>query len=421
MNAPRKEEQIMTEKTENGKVLNVLSLEDSAADFEIIREQLIDAGYQLNMTRVEKESELESSLRNHKYDIILADFRLPGFDAFVALKMCNEICPGVPFICVSGMIGEDTAIELIKRGAVDYVLKDRIGRLPFALKRALDEARQKEAHRQAEEALRESELFLKETQVIAQLGSYVMDIPSGKWVSSEILDQIFGIDAGFDKSFDGWLTIIHPDYQPIMNNYFLQEVLGTKTSFDKEYKIIRKVDKAERWVHGKGKLKFDENDQPVTMVGTIHDITEHKLALEVIKKSQLMLVSSLENLKNTLLLSGDKNYQYIYFNKTHSEGMKHAYNADIKTGMNILECITSANDRKSFKANYDRALNGGSFSDVRISGDIEIAWYESFFNPIANENNEIVGVTVLSINITDRKRAESELEKWINIFKPKAN
>jgi len=411
----------MTDQTENGKVLNVLSLEDSKEDFEIIQEQLINAGYQLNMTRIEKESELESSLRNHHYDIILADFRLPGFDAFGALKICNEICPDVPFICVSGMIGEDTAIELIKRGAVDYVLKDRIERLPFVLKRALDEARQKEARRKAEEALRESELFLKETQVIAQLGAYVMDIPSGKWVSSEILDQIFGIDAGFDKSFDGWLSIIHPDYQPIMNNYFLQEVLGTKTSFDKEYKIIRQKDKAERWVHGKGKLKFDANNQPITMVGTIHDITAHKLAAEVIKKSQLMLVSSLENLKNTLLLTGDKNYNYLYFNNTYSEVMKRAYNSDIKTGMNILECITSANDRKSFQANYDRALKGDSFSDIRISGDIEIAWFESFFNPIVNENNEIMGVTVLSINITDRKRAESELDKWINIFKPKSN
>jgi len=411
----------MTEKTENGKILNVLSLEDSKEDFEIIREQLINAGYQLNMTRIEKESELESSLHNHQYDIILADFRLPGFDAFGALKICNEICPDVPFICVSGMIGEDTAIELIKRGAVDYVLKDRIGRLPFALKRALDEARQIEAQRQAEEALRESELFLKETQVIAQLGAYVMDIPSGKWVSSEILDQIFGIDAGFDKSFDGWLSIIHPDYQPIMDNYFLQEVLGTKTSFDKEYKIIRQMDKAERWVHGKGKLKFDANNQPITMVGTIHDITEHKLAMEVIKNSQAMLVSSLENLKNTLFLSGDKNYIYLYFNKTYSEVMKHAYNSDIKAGMNILECISSENDRKSFKANYDRALKGEYFSDIRISGDIEIAWYESFFNPIVNDNLEIIGVTVLSINITDRKRAESELDKWINIFKPKAN
>lgn len=411
----------MSDMINNGKVLNVLSLEDSVPDFGIIRELLTDAGYTLNMIRVENESEFASAINENKFDIILSDFRLPGFDAFVALEMCNEKCPDVPFICVSGAIGEETAIEFIKRGASDYVIKDRIGRLPFAVKRALDDAKVKAAHLRAEEALRESEQFLKETQVIAQLGAYIMYIPSGKWVSSEVLDQIFGVDADFDKSIEGWLSIIHPDWQQIMKDYFFKEVLGNKTSFDKVYKIIRKRDKVERWVHGKGQLKFDADNQPITMVGTIHDITEHKQAVEVIKRSELLLVSSLENLKNTLLLSGDINYLYLYFNRTQSEVMKRAYNKDIQIGMNILDCITSDHDKKSFKANYDRALKGESFSDVRIMGDIEIAWYESYYNPILNENNEIIGVSVLAINITERKRAESELDKWINIFKPKSN
>lgn len=132
------------------KVLSVLSLEDSEQDFEIIREQLTRAGYNLNISRVEKESEFAFSLHNNKYDIILADFNLPGFDAFAALHLRNEICPDVPFVCVSGVIGEETAIELMKNGAVDYILKDKLKRLPFAIKRALDEAKGKEARRKAE-------------------------------------------------------------------------------------------------------------------------------------------------------------------------------------------------------------------------------------------------------------------------------
>jgi len=66
-------------------------------------------------------------------------------------------------------------------------------------------------------------------------------------------------------------------------------------------------------------------------------------------------------------------------------------------------------------------LKGESNSNMRISGEIEYAYYENFFNPIVNDKNEISGVTVLSINITERKRAEAALEKWANIFKPKAN
>jgi len=134
-------------------ILYVLSLEDSIPDFEMINYQLTNAGYHLLITHVEKESDFVASIRNNQYDIILADFNLPGFDAFGALRLCSEICPATPFICVSGSIGEETAIELLKLGAVDYVIKDRPERLPFAVQRALDEAKDKMIRKKAEEAL----------------------------------------------------------------------------------------------------------------------------------------------------------------------------------------------------------------------------------------------------------------------------
>jgi PAS domain S-box-containing protein len=138
-------------------VLNVLSLEDSIADFEIICRQLIEAGYKLNVSRVENEKEFTASLRNNTWDIVLADFKLPGFDAFKALKIHNQICPDIPFICVSGLVGEETAIELIKQGAVDYVLKDRLIRLPIAIQQALENAKEKEKTKQLTIELRNSE------------------------------------------------------------------------------------------------------------------------------------------------------------------------------------------------------------------------------------------------------------------------
>ena len=141
----------MNPKTE----LNVLSLEDSLRDFEIICERLLDEGFKMKISRVEKESDFVSALRNANWDIILADFRLPGFDAFAALRISREICPDVPFICLSGTIGEETAIDLIKSGAVDYVLKDRLARLPIAINRALQAASEKLARRKAEEELKE--------------------------------------------------------------------------------------------------------------------------------------------------------------------------------------------------------------------------------------------------------------------------
>ena len=135
----------------------------------------------------------------------------------------------------------------------------------------------------AKKALQERERFLKDTQMIARLGTYSVDLMHGKWQSSEVLDTIFGIDDDFDKSVEGWVSIIHPEYQDSMRDYFLHEVVYGKAKFDREYKIIRQSDKAERWVHGMGRLECDSNNLPVTMVGTIRDITEQKLAEEEIQ------------------------------------------------------------------------------------------------------------------------------------------
>jgi PAS domain S-box-containing protein len=140
--------------------------------------------------------------------------------------------------------------------------------------------------KKAEEALFQNELYLKETQQIAQLGTYTLDITTGIWTSSEILDEIFGIPKDFDKSIGGWVSIIHPDWQQIMNDYFAQEVVGKKMPFNKEYKIVRKSDNQERWMLGIGRLKYNDLGEPIMMLGTIRDITERKqLELRLQKSS----------------------------------------------------------------------------------------------------------------------------------------
>ena len=156
--------------------LNILSLEDNIRDYELMRLRLIDTGLKLNITRVDKESDFVSSLQNSKYDIILADFNLPGFDAFKALRLANEICPTVPYICVSGSIGEETAIELLKLGAVDYVIKDRPERLPSAIRRALDEKKEKETRLKAEKSLLQSEENFRHSISESPLGIRIVTI-----------------------------------------------------------------------------------------------------------------------------------------------------------------------------------------------------------------------------------------------------
>lgn len=145
--------------------LRVLCLEDSPQDAELMEAMLDHAGYAVQMDRIATEQDYRTVLNSREYDVILADFSLPGFDARSALEWAVKHHPGLPFICVSGTIGEDTAVELLKQGASDYVLKDRLGRLGFAVRRALDNAREYQALQRAEEALRKSqEIFRQLTE-----------------------------------------------------------------------------------------------------------------------------------------------------------------------------------------------------------------------------------------------------------------
>jgi PAS domain S-box-containing protein len=136
-------------------MIHVLILEDSDRDYELISGQLEETGLDLQIVHNTNQAEFEDSLKARHFDIIISDYNLPGFDAFGALEICLQVCPDTPFICVSGSLGEEKAIELLKKGAVDYVLKDRPDRLPFAFTRALEEATEKAKNKRAEEKIRQ--------------------------------------------------------------------------------------------------------------------------------------------------------------------------------------------------------------------------------------------------------------------------
>lgn len=151
----------------------------------------------------------------------------------------------------------------------------------------------------AEEMLRENEKFLKESQIIAGVGSYVLDFSTGMWKSSDALDRIFGIDKTYDYSVEGWMGFLHPDHREEMVRYFYDEVIGRHVRFDREYKIIRQNDKAERWVHGLGELEMDARGNLLKMKGTIQDITERR-HMEDSLRQRLLELEALYNVSTSL-------------------------------------------------------------------------------------------------------------------------
>ncbi len=138
--------------------LRILNLEDNASDAEL-NEAMISARWsECDFRRVDTRKDFVAALEGEKFDLILSDYTMPGFSGLDALAFAHEWRPRIPFLFVSGTIGEDAAIEALKNGATDYVLKHRLMRLIPAVDRALREAADRVERDRAEEAMRQSEL-----------------------------------------------------------------------------------------------------------------------------------------------------------------------------------------------------------------------------------------------------------------------
>lgn len=137
--------------------------------------------------------------------------------------------------------------------------------------------------------LRKSDELLKESQEIAGLGTYTLDIASGRWESSELLDHLFGIDAAYVRSIEGWAQLIHPDDREAVLQHLQQDVIGRRRALNREFRIVTRDGGRVRWVHGLGKLELDAAGNPVELHGTVQDISERKRAEEEISQSLRML------------------------------------------------------------------------------------------------------------------------------------
>src|SRR6202048_1907508 len=191
--------------------LRILSIEDDRNDTKLSEDLRETEGVVCEVTRVDTQAGLLASVEQGGIDLILTDYSLPSFDGVSALKLAMKACPDVPFIFVSGTLGEEVAIEALKIGATDYVLKTRLSRLVPSVLRALREATQRTERKRAEEALRQSETYLAEAQRLSRTGSFGWDVSSGEIYWSEETYKIFEYDRAVKPTLELVFGRIHPE------------------------------------------------------------------------------------------------------------------------------------------------------------------------------------------------------------------
>jgi signal transduction histidine kinase/DNA-binding NarL/FixJ family response regulator len=200
----------------------MLHLEDDPADAELVQERLVDAGLACRITQVQTRGEFETALCAGGTEIILADYRLPTYDGMSALRLSRELRSDIPFIFVSGAMGEEAAIAALTQGATDYVLKRNLSRLAPAVRRALKEARNLHERRQAQEALQRSNMINAARLYLMQFAvSHCLD---------ELLEETLNEAEKLTDSRIGFYHFVDDDQQLLtLQNWSTQ----TKTKFCK--------------------------------------------------------------------------------------------------------------------------------------------------------------------------------------------
>ncbi|MGA3333306.1 MAG: PAS domain S-box protein [Terracidiphilus sp.] len=260
-----------------------------------------------------------------------------------------------------------------------------------------------------EAALRESEETLREAQRIAGLGSYRLNVDAGQWTSSDVLDQIFGIDKEYEHTVEGWVALLHPDDRQAMSDYFRHEVLGQGRLFDKEYRILRRSDGVERWVHGIGRLTFGADGRPATMHGTIQDITERKLAEAGLRESKELLQLFIEHAPVSLAML-DREMRYVAVSRQWLE--IHDLNGRELIGHSHYEIFPTVPE--SWKEQHCRALAGevitaGEATLQKPDGGLQ--WLRREIRPWVAGDGQIGGIIIFSEDITERKKSEAALRE----------
>lgn len=263
--------------------LKILHLEDNEIDAELVRDALEVEGIQCEITRAVTRHDFEVALRTGGFDLILSDYSLPGFDGMSALSMVKAERPDVPFIFVSGTIGEERAVESLRNGAVDYVLKDRNSRLVSAIRRAHQESLERRRRREIEDQLRErDELFRQITESVDDLIA-VVDLNGAAIFTSPSYLAVVGAGNERTRFFK---NVVAEDFDRVTTLF--QEVLVTGVPKRLGYRVLDVIGRA-RHLESQWSAIRDKHGQIASVVIVSRDVTEREETARTIREQAELL------------------------------------------------------------------------------------------------------------------------------------
>ncbi len=253
--------------------IRVLVVEDVASDVELEIRELKRAGMRVEHRLCDSEQGFRLELESFSPDVILSDFSMPHFDGMAALALARQLCPEIPFLFVSGTIGEEYAIRALKNGATDYVLKTNLVRLPAAVERALDDARARRARREVEDEVQELRGRLQAVFETLPDAVWSISLPEERllFMSPAAREVLGHSPEEFAADIELGFRVVHDDDRERVQRAW--DALRAGQTYDIEYRVVHR-DNSLRWVHERAHRLSNPDGSPQRIDGIVRDISD---------------------------------------------------------------------------------------------------------------------------------------------------
>ena len=394
------------------KPLRVLLVEDSEDDAKLVLRALRRGGFDPTCRRVQTAAELETALARERWDAVISDFRMPGFTGIDALRIFRSTGLDIPFILISGTIGESTAVDAMKAGATDYIMKESLARLAPALERELKETQFRADHHRVQRDLVESEAGLHRAQLVAKL-AHVITGPDGsfeRW--SETLPQLIGVDpAQLPRTTRAWLDILHPDDRSLFRDKAIEAGVK-KLRVEVEYRL-RRAD--GEWIHVRQTIEplrvEGDMEGGLRWFNTLQDVTVERQTEESLRVSESRFRQMAENIRDVFFLQSLDGSRMYYLSPAYEHIWGRTCESLYANPASWVDSI-HPDDLDHALARFNERGNAGFDHEFRIvRPDGEIRWIQARGFPVLDDAGNPYRIAGVASDITRRKQSAEDLRR----------